>query len=89
MIEIDHGNDITTLYAHTSRVYVKVGDIVQRNQHIADVGSTGRATGSHLHFEVHVKGIPQNPAKFLAYKGATLREQMAAANGIDAVSNKH
>ena len=65
MVEIDHGNDITTLYAHASKVYVRVGDIVRRNQHIADVGATGRATGSHLHFEVHVKGVPQNPGKFL------------------------
>ncbi len=65
MIEIDHGNDITTLYAHASKVYVRVGDIVKRNQHIADVGSTGRATGAHLHFEVHVKNVPQNPDKFL------------------------
>jgi murein DD-endopeptidase MepM/ murein hydrolase activator NlpD len=65
MVEIDHGNDITTLYAHASKVFVRVGDVVKRNQHIADVGSTGRATGSHLHFEVHVKGIPQNPDKFL------------------------
>lgn len=65
MVEIDHGNDITTLYAHASKVYVRVGDVVKRNQHIADVGSTGRATGAHLHFEVHVKNVPQNPEKFL------------------------
>ena len=65
MIEIDHGNDITTLYAHASKVYVRVGDVVKRNQHIADVGLTGRATGAHLHFEVHVKNVPQNPEKFL------------------------
>ena len=76
MIEIDHGNDITTLYGHTSRVYVHVGDIVRRNQHIADVGATGRATGPHLHFEVHVKGVPQNPAKFLESGGA---QQVARA----------
>jgi murein DD-endopeptidase MepM/ murein hydrolase activator NlpD len=84
MIEIDHGNDISTLYAHSSRVYVKVGDIVRRGDHIADVGSTGRATGAHLHFEVHVKGVPNNPAKFLAYRGATLREQVAAM-GMDSL----
>lgn len=65
MVEIDHGNDISTLYAHASKVYVRVGDVVKRDQHIADVGSTGRATGPHLHFEVLVKNVPQNPDKFL------------------------
>ena len=79
MIEIDHGNDITTLYAHASKVYVRVGDIVRRNQHIADVGATGRATGSHLHFEVHVKGIPQNPGKFLSADRVSGATRLAAA----------
>lgn len=66
MVEIDHGNDIVTRYAHCSRLGVKVGDIVRRGQHIADIGSTGRSTGSHLHFEVLVKGIQQDPHKFLS-----------------------
>jgi murein DD-endopeptidase MepM/ murein hydrolase activator NlpD len=65
MIEVDHGNDIVTRYAHTSRLLRKVGDIVKRGQHIADIGSTGRSTGPHLHFEVLVKGIQQDPHKFL------------------------
>jgi murein DD-endopeptidase MepM/ murein hydrolase activator NlpD len=65
MLEIDHGNDITTRYGHTSKLYVKVGDIVKRGQHVADIGSTGRSTGPHLHFEVLVKGVQQNPHKFL------------------------
>jgi len=65
MLEIDHGNDIVTRYAHASRLLVKVGDIVKRGQHVADIGSTGRSTGAHLHFEVLVKGIQQNPHKFL------------------------
>lgn len=65
MLEIDHGNDIVTRYAHASRLLVKVGDIAKRGQHIADIGSTGRSTGSHLHFEVWVKGVVQDPSKFL------------------------
>lgn len=66
MLEIDHGNDIVTRYAHTSRILVKVGDIVRRGDHVADIGSTGRSTGAHLHFEVLVKGIQQDPHKFLS-----------------------
>ena len=66
MLEIDHGNDIVTRYAHTSRILVKVGDIVRRGQHVADIGSTGRSTGAHLHFEVLVKGMQQDPHKFLS-----------------------
>lgn len=65
MIEIDHGNDIVTRYAHTQVMYVKAGDIVKRGQKIAEVGSTGRATGPHLHFEVRFQGVAQNPARFL------------------------
>lgn len=65
MVEIDHGNDLITRYAHASRVMVKKGDLVKRGQHIADVGSTGRSTGPHLHFEVWVAGVPQDPQRFL------------------------
>lgn len=65
MLEIDHGNDIVTRYAHASKLIAKVGDIVQRGQHVADIGSTGRSTGAHLHFEVMVKGTHQDPHKFL------------------------
>jgi murein DD-endopeptidase MepM/ murein hydrolase activator NlpD len=66
MLEIDHGNDIVTRYAHASKLLAKVGDIVKRGQHIADIGSTGRSTGAHLHFEVLVKGVQQDPEKFLS-----------------------
>ena len=66
MVEIDHGNDLITRYAHASRVWVKKGDLVKRGQKVADVGTTGRSTGPHLHFEVVVQGVPQDPQKFLA-----------------------
>lgn len=66
MIEIDHGNDLVTRYAHSSKVLVKKGDLIKRGQKIAEVGTSGRSTGSHLHFEVWVQGIPQDPQKFLS-----------------------
>ncbi len=65
MVEVDHGNGLVTRYAHASRVHVRNGDLVKRGQKIAEVGSTGRSTGPHLHFEVLVQGIPQDPRKFL------------------------
>ena len=65
MVEIDHGNDFVTRYAHASKLAVKVGEMVQRGRKIAEVGSTGRSTGPHLHFEVRYKGVAQNPARFL------------------------
>lgn len=65
MVEIDHGNDIVTRYAHASKLLTKVGAVVRRGQVIAKVGSTGRSTGNHLHFEVRYKGLAQNPVRFL------------------------
>ena len=65
MVEVDHGNDLITRYAHASATFVKKGDLVKRGQKIAAVGSTGRSTGPHLHFEVLVQGVPQDPQKFL------------------------
>ena len=65
MVEIDHGNDIITRYAHASKLLVKVGQVVRRGDKIAEVGSTGRSTGNHLHFEVRYQGTAQNPVRFL------------------------
>lgn len=66
MLEIDHGKDLVTRYAHASKTFVRHGDLIKRGQKIAEVGTTGRSTGPHLHFEVLVRGVPQDPQKFLA-----------------------
>ncbi|CAE6800203.1 M23 family metallopeptidase [Paraburkholderia haematera] len=65
-VEIDHGNGLVTRYGHASRIVVHVGDLVLPRQYVADVGSTGRSTGPHLHFEVLVNGAPVDPAAYLA-----------------------
>jgi murein DD-endopeptidase MepM/ murein hydrolase activator NlpD len=69
MLEIDHGNGLVSRYAHCSTLLVKEGDLVMRGQRVATVGSTGRSTGPHLHFEVRLNGVPQNPARFLQPTG--------------------
>ena len=63
-IIIDHADNYSTLYAHNSRNRVSQGDRVTRGQHIGDVGTTGRSTGNHLHFEVRRGGVLQNPMGF-------------------------
>ena len=65
IIEIDHGNGLLSRYAHASQIFVNEGDLVMRGQRVGSVGSTGRSTGPHLHFEVRLNGVPQNPARFL------------------------
>ncbi len=65
MIDIDHGNDLVTRYAHLSKLFVKEGDVVLRGRKLALSGSTGRSTGPHLHFEVRFRGAAQDPKKFL------------------------
>jgi len=72
MIDIDHGNDLVTRYAHTSKIVVREGDLVQRGRKIGEVGTTGRSTGPHLHFEVRFRGAAQNPLKFLTSAPAPL-----------------
>ncbi|MCW5618083.1 MAG: M23 family metallopeptidase [Nitrosomonas sp.] len=69
MVMIDHGDDMVSRYAHASRLHVEVGQVVLQGQKIAEVGSTGRSTGPHLHFEIRHKDIPQNPSRFLKKPG--------------------
>jgi murein DD-endopeptidase MepM/ murein hydrolase activator NlpD len=69
IVTIDHGNGLVSRYAHASRLSVGEGDLVVRGQRVAAVGSTGRSTGPHLHFEVRLNGVPQNPARFLRSTG--------------------
>jgi len=68
MVDLDHGNDLVTRYAHLSKLFVKEGDVVLRGARIALSGSTGRSTGPHLHFEVRFRGVAQDPNKFLVRK---------------------
>lgn len=68
VIEIDHGNDLVTLYAHNKALLVKVGDYVQRGQKVAEMGATGLVygpTGIHVHFEVQLKGVKKNPLLYI------------------------
>lgn len=62
---VDHGDGYQTLYAHNQRNVVRVGDVVRAGQELAKVGSSGRSTGAHLHFEVHVNGRPVNPMAYI------------------------
>lgn len=65
LLEIDHGNGLLTRYAHNEAFEVELGAVVRRGQRIGRVGNTGRSTGPHLHFEVLLDGVPQDPARFL------------------------
>ncbi len=65
MVVIDHGFGVTTRFAHTSEMLAQVGQKVKRGALIAKVGSTGHSTGPHLHYEIHVDGVPMDPMKYL------------------------
>jgi murein DD-endopeptidase MepM/ murein hydrolase activator NlpD len=65
IVKIDHGSGLETRYAHASKLFVRAGERVEKGQKIAEVGSTGRSTGPHLHYEIRLAGNPLDPRKYL------------------------
>lgn len=74
LIEIDHGNGLTTRYGHLSSIQIQVGDTIQRGQILGAVGSTGRSTGPHLHYELRLNDKPINPRRLLPPEPAELKK---------------
>ncbi|MBN9000282.1 MAG: M23 family metallopeptidase, partial [Rhizobiales bacterium] len=75
MVEIDHGNGFATRYGHLSEILVKDGQTVRPGQIVGRVGSTGRSTGPHLHYETRIDGEAVDPHRFLR-AGARLGEKL-------------
>lgn len=70
LVVIDHGNGFQTKYAHLHKIYVKKGDVVKYDDAIGEVGSTGRSTGPHLHYEIVYRGVSVNPMPFMKAKAS-------------------
>ncbi len=74
MVEVDHGNGLKTRYGHLSKIDVQIGDPIRRGQVMAFVGSTGRSTGPHLHYELRLNDRPINPRRFLPPEATELKK---------------
>lgn len=88
VVEVTHGNGIMTRYAHLSGFVAHVGEQVTRGEKIARMGSTGRSTGTHLHFEVRVNGNPINPRRFIEARKDVLQIQQIATARLADVGNR-
>lgn len=88
VVEVDHGNGLMTRYAHLSRFAAKVGQAVARGDTIGGMGSTGRSTGTHLHFEVRQNDRPINPRRFLEAAQDVLQVQQIAKVRFADVGNR-
>jgi murein DD-endopeptidase MepM/ murein hydrolase activator NlpD len=87
LVEIDHGRGISTRYGHMSAILVHAGDHVTRGQQIGRMGSTGRSTGNHLHYEVRIDGRPVNPIPFMKSTDYVLAMQKRGSSAsMDAVA---
>lgn len=87
VVEVDHGQGILTRYAHLSGFTAKVGTQVAAGEQIAKMGSTGRSTGSHLHFEVRLNGVAVNPRRFLEAKADVLEVKADARQRVGSVAS--
>ena len=67
VVEINHGKGLVSRYAHLSKTFVSVGDVIKRDTEIAEIGSTGRSTGPHLHLEILKNGVHEDPEKYFSH----------------------
>jgi murein DD-endopeptidase MepM/ murein hydrolase activator NlpD len=82
LVEIEHGKGLATRYGHLSQILVTSGATVKQGQLIGRMGSTGRSTGTHLHYEVRIDGRPVNPRPYLEASAFVLAAQSRAVQGV-------